>query len=271
MPTDYGNPGPNDGSLRSVHTRKALVVFAVLAAVSTRAAVNPCDPLLVQPETDPNGYRLRGDRCEGVFVRQVSGSASLLIASFTRNFAEFDPRSGKDLRLEWVVASEARPTTLRAHGLRRRQYYRMDAERPPGTRSYTWPTTVLGNLDISRRFLGVLAWTDMDIGSGSRRVHLPLQVGSEPFRSPLRGYELILVPEVELTEIFLTLSSIGDGPARTRFRDRPLSYGYYPQLQGVRIPISDLDRTGVYSLQIGATQRNGASTTTGFWFYHAGW
>jgi len=38
--------------------------LSVLAAMLWLQAVrSPCDQRLVQPGNDPNGYRLRGDRC----------------------------------------------------------------------------------------------------------------------------------------------------------------------------------------------------------------
>ena len=246
--------------VRSQTTRAVAALTVMLFGVcALLSAADPCDPRLVQPPTDPDGYRLRGDRCEGIFIRQVSGSASLLIASFTQGFAEFNPRQGGVLPLDWTPAAASKATKLRAYGLRRRQYYRMDTEQPPGTRVYRWPATVLGNLDISKRFLGVVAWNELEVGSQTRPVYLPLRIGTEPPRAGQHEYQLILVSDVELMEVFLSLAAVDvNGKAgRYLMKDRPLGYGYYPREEAIRIPLSNLDLAGLHRLEVAATQRDG--------------
>jgi hypothetical protein len=232
-----------------------------------QAAPSPCDPRLVQPGTDPNGYRLRGDRCEGVFVQPVAGSASLLVASFVETFAEFNPRTTSTLPLVWSPAQPSKPTLLRAYGLRRRQYYRMDAERPAGIRSYTWPATILGNLDLSRQFLGVLAWNEIDVGGQARRVYLPLAVGATP-NAPGGSFELQLVAGTELTEVYLTLAAVSETGAtrRTYWQRRRLGRSFYPAQQPITIPITGLEESGLHRLDIAVAQRDGGSANAEVWF-----
>jgi hypothetical protein len=251
----------------------ALVVAALCAVCWTQARVDPCDPGLIQPEQDPNGYRFRGDdRCEGVYLQPLAGSAALLFASFTEAFQAFDPRAGRNLQLEWTPVKGAGPTRLRAYGLRRRQYYRMDTERPAGTRSYAWPTTILSNLDLSRPLLGVVAWNEVNVGSQSRRVYLPLRIGAATAQGDPLVYELILVANVELTEVSLTLSLVDDeGRVRQVYlRNQPLGYGYYPSNQGIRVPITALGQSGLHRLEVAAKQRDLGSSTAELWFYHPG-
>jgi len=243
---------------------------AVLAAMLwLQAAQSPCDPRLVQPGNDPNGYRLRGDRCEGVFVQPVAGSASLLVASFVESFADFNPRTTASLPLVWAPAEPSKPTFLRAYGLRRRQYYRMDAERPAGIRSYTWPATILGNLDLSRQFLGVLAWNEIDVGGQARRVYVPLKVGAMPGASG-GSFELQLVSGTELTEVYLTLAAVNEAGVtrRTYWQRRPLGHSFYPAQQPITIPITGLDQSGLHHLEIAVVQRDGGSANAEVWFAH---
>src|SRR5579863_1516285 len=87
-------------------TRKGIVKLAhmlVIAARLASAQSSPCDPHLPQPAQDPYGYRLRGDRCEGVYIQEVSG-APLLVASWTESFADYDLTSRQQLAMEWDTA-----------------------------------------------------------------------------------------------------------------------------------------------------------------------
>jgi hypothetical protein len=253
--------------------RSALAVIAALLGIASSAiGADPCDPSLIQLPNDPNGYRLRGDRCEGIYLEPLAGSASLLIASFTEVYSEFDAHVDPTLPLEWTLLDVARPTQLRAYGLRLRQYYRMDAERPAGARAYAWPTTILGNLNLSQRLLGAVAWQEAEVDSQGRRVHLPLRVGSDGRRGNPGVYALVLLAGVELTEVFLTLSRLDEnGSARQVYlRKQPLGYGYYPAHQGIPVPLSGLNERGLHKLEVAATQRDLGSATTEFWFYHPG-
>jgi hypothetical protein len=99
-----------------------LVGFLLFARSSSRlvsAQQSPCDPNLTQLGQNPQGYRLRGDRCEGIYIQPVSGSTTLLVASFTEFFEDFDPSlsgqlsassgvrsrrgSGWKLRMLWIT------------------------------------------------------------------------------------------------------------------------------------------------------------------------
>src|SRR5919108_743620 len=93
-----------------------------------------CDPYLGQVSDNPYGYRMRGDRCEGIYIKEVS-TTILLVASLTESFEDYDLNSSKPLLIEWNKASGDGVVRLRAQGLRRRLYYRMDTVRPRGSLS----------------------------------------------------------------------------------------------------------------------------------------
>src|SRR5262245_57769459 len=97
-----------------------LLSFGGRAAAQSRA----CDPLLTQPAASPHGYRLRGDRCEGIYVQEVAGTP-LVVASLTDGFAPFDLKTVQHLLLTWSAPADTE-LHLRALGLRRKLYYRMD-------------------------------------------------------------------------------------------------------------------------------------------------
>lgn len=225
-----------------------------------------CDSLLEQPASNPNGYRLRGDRCEGIFVQQVAGTP-LLVASFTASFDQYDVSNVQSLDIGWSVPVEG-PIQLRAYGLRRKLYYRMDTMVSSARRSYTWPADLLAALNIPQPEVGVVGWIRNRVGRIDRDVYLPLQIGAR--RSRPDNYMLVLLPGVPLSEIYVSLAAVGsDGRAVKYIRDEePLKYNYYPAERAIDIPITRLPTPGIYYALIGAEMQSGGSLTTELWFYH---
>jgi hypothetical protein len=231
-------------------------------------AATPCDSSLVQPAANPLGYRLRGDRCEGIYVQQVSG-APLAVVSWTQSYPDYDLSSMRPLKIAWQTTSSA-PIRLRAQGLRRRLYFRMDAAVRPSSQSFIWPTELLSALQIPRSDLGIVGTTEYDFDGERRQVYVPLRI-SQDVNSPQSGsYSLALLPGMELKEVFLTLTG-PSGKTAVKIKDgEPVGYGYYPAERTVEIPIRGLKNSGFYHLEIGATLRSGGVVATEFWFYHPG-
>jgi hypothetical protein len=229
-----------------------------------------CDPQLKQTSDDPNGYRPRGDRCEGVYIREVA-STTLLVASLTDSVEDFNAGNGKPLLVEWA-APESGEVHIRAHSLRHRLYYRMDTVRPPGSKSYTWPTNLLSTFNLRRNELGWIAWTNYAVGSTTREVYLPLRVRqTESPRSS--GYQLVLLPGVELSEVYISLAPVGrDGRAGAFIKkDEPLKYGFYPADRLIAVALPVLGTPGIYWVEIKAVRRTGgAASAPPIWFYHSG-
>ena len=249
-----------------------LVAFALNAPPSGAQAGSqhsPCDPNLHQREQDPQGYRLRGDRCEGIYLQAVSGS-SLLVASFTRLFEAFDPGSLDKLSLDWSSPAKT-PVHLRAYALREKLYYQMDTIAAPGQATYSWPGGVLNGLHLSKPDIGVVGFIDYPIAGEDRTVYLPLRIYGKT-RKPTQGYELVLVPGSQLKEIFISLAKVeADGRPHTfLISDRPLHRGYYPAERGTLVEIPNPDSPGIYYLEIGATTMYGEPLTQQMWFYHDG-
>jgi hypothetical protein len=89
----------------------------------------------------------------------------VLLVSLTRSALDYDLKSGKELAIAWDAPTNRQPIRLRGVGLRQRLYYQMDAVRPAGTRSYTWNTGVLANLNLKPDELGLLAWVSTPVGA----------------------------------------------------------------------------------------------------------
>jgi hypothetical protein len=260
--------------------RRALLWSALLGAVALhaiglhsmgRAAESPCDPSLPQAASNPYGYRLRGDRCEGVYAREV-GAASLTLASLTESFQEYDARSGRPLVVEWSTPAGAAEVHLRAVALRRRLYYRMDTVRASGTPSYEWSPGLLAALGITRADLGIVGSARVRMGGIERTVYVPVRIaqGARPARA--RGYSLVVVPGVELAEVFVSVAAVGaDGRPQSFLRDgQPLGHGYYPAERAIEIPIAGLPSPGTYYVEVGAKLRAGETSSLELWLLHAG-
>jgi len=232
------------------------------------AQIRSCDPLLEQPTTNPNGYRLRGDRCEGIYIQQVAGTP-LVVASFTESFEEYDARSARNLIIRWS-APPSGDVHLRALGLRRKLYYRMDTTRSSSGGSYTWPADMLGALNIGKVDVGLAGWTRYRVGPTDRDVYVPVNVGRPEARSASNAYTLVLLPGVPLSEVYVSMALVGsDGrPAKFVRDEEPLRYNYYPAERPIDILITKPMTPGVYYVLLGATLTDGGSLTTELWFYH---
>jgi hypothetical protein len=230
-----------------------------------------CDPDLKKPTDDPYGYQLRGtsrDRCEGIYNIGVAANP-LLIASMTAWFEDFDPAAGTDLTIEWRMPGDA-GIHLRAYTLKHNVYYRMDSLRPAGRRSYDWQPGLLFALNLSKRDLGVVGWMSYPIGQRKRDLYLPLRIRQRASVGKFQGYQLLLLPGVELAEVFLSLAPLKPNgePGGFSKNAQKLGYGYYPIEQPVPIIITEAKTPGVYYLKLSATLKRGGSTTTEIWFYH---
>jgi hypothetical protein len=249
-----------------------LVVFWSIACAISAATTkdDDCDPSLEQPKENPYGYRLRGDRCEGMYVKQVA-STILLVASFTETFEEYDLSSNKDLVVEWKALGNEQ-VRLRGHGLRRKLYYRMDTVRSPEAQTFSWPVGLLAALAIPKQDIGVVGWTHYSAGKIEREIYLPLRINQKKGKSRLGTYTVVLLPGAELSEVYVSLATVGkDGHPETFLRDGiALGYNYYPADRRIDIPISDLKAPGLYYVEIGAKLKTGGSATVEFWMYHSG-
>jgi len=225
---------------------------------------------LSRASEDPYGYRFRDDRCEGVYITEVAAPA-LRVVSWTQSLEEFDPAAGKNLVMAWTAPGNA-PVHLRAHALKQRLYYRMDAIRPGDSRTYSWPSNLLASLELRTSELGIVAWTSYLVGKPSIEVYLPLRVGERRAAVPSGGYRLVLLPGVELAEVFISVAHAEPNglPGASIKKDEPLKHGYYPAEWPILITIAQPVTPGVYYVEIGATLRAGGSSTARIWFYQPG-
>ena len=229
-----------------------------------------CDSLPVRV-SDPLHYRQRGDRCEGLYGQDVSGSSELQLVSLVEHVERIDDTASAPVRIEWT-APEGEPVALRASPLRAGLYYRMETARPiTGTR-YDWPSDVRKSLRIGSADIGLLGWTMTTLGGIRRELFVPLRVTQRRPSSSSSSYRLTLWPTVGLSEVYVTVAATGanGAPGRHLQRDEKLGYGYYPAARPIDVRLPALSERGVYFVRIAATRDGGGGATRTFLLYHAG-
>lgn len=250
-----------------------LLVIASLSRGDSGLQQSPqphCDSNLRSTPAEPYGYRLRGDRCEGLYARDVAGGATLLLASLTERFDDFERTRDEPLRIAWTMPGQP-SVRLRSYSLKRKVYFRMDTERSSGDSTYDWPANILRNLGMSRADIGVVGWASFPVGTVRRDVYVPLRISRGEAAATTRLLQLVILPSAELTEVFVSVALVSPDGATTVSleRDRALRHGFYPADRGVRIALPMVKTSGTYLVEIGATLRAGGSATTRFWMHHA--
>lgn len=234
------------------------------------AAQVSCDPSLSGIKEGTLGYRDRGDRCEGLYINPVS-STTLFVASFTEHFENFD-NTGNTILIEWDKLPANKEIQLRAQGIKPRLYYRMDTYKPGGNTFFAWPSGVLSSLNIRRSDVGVIGRIKLPVGNTERFVHIPLRIRSQAGAKHTGTYKLVLMPGVQLTEVYITLATVAQNGNPERFlkAEEALGYGYYPAERPVEISIDTPKEKGIYYLKLGAKIKSGGTKAIEFWFYNPG-
>lgn len=257
------------------HRPYIVLVFVFSLLLSLASSSKPvfaqgehCDPGLKQVTSDSYGYRVRGDRCEGIYIREVRFS-TLEVVSLTESVENFDPATNQNLLVQWVAPPKTN-VRVRAYSLRHKLYYRMDSLRPAGSASYEWSPNLLAALNLRKRELGLVAFVSQPVDAKVRDVYLPVRLTQNAAVNRSNRYDLVLMPGVELAEVFVSLASLNpDGRIGAYLkRNEALGWGYYPAERGITIAIPKLNASGIYYLEIGATKKAGGSLTTQVWFYH---
>jgi hypothetical protein len=230
----------------------AAFTWQPLAAQSPAAP--PCDDNLLRLAAPVNGYQQRGNRCEGLYARQVAGT-TLFLSSFTESFEKYDLESDDSLLVRWHVPSDS-SIQLRAETIRPGRNYRMDARAVPRDTAYRWSNRILRSERIGRSDLGVLGWTRVTVGNRKRLAYVPLAISQKTALSACGPLQIVLSTEVRLTEVLISVAQIDTTGAELRVikKDEPLQRGFYPAGSPIAIELkrADLAAPGLYSLKVSA-------------------
>ena len=242
--------------------RRGLLIVLLCASPGPFVAAQStsCDPNLKQ-EAQPQGYRQRGDRCEGYFIQPVAGGR-LDIQSFAQA-RRIDVAGKSELTLGWP-AFGSETVQVRAYSLSPKEYYRMDTVRPSGQTSYTWPVAIPASRNLA---IGLMSWTKALVGSSRETVYLPVSVAGASSAT----YTITLIPSVTAEQVYVTIGAVNADGSRGRvLRSRePLNLGYYPAFRSIAVNLPALP-AGLYRADFAASWENGSSATTGMYFYSAG-
>jgi len=129
-----------------------------------------CDSVRPLPSSS-SAYKNRGNRCEGLYVADVS-SKSIDIISFTSGSISYDLNS--KLPLKVAVLSKSSPVNVRAVAVTPKTYYRMDTFVLAGA-TLIWPVTdVLLPENLTDNRIGIFGW----VGTESAKIFVPVRVVS---------------------------------------------------------------------------------------------
>ena len=233
---------------RSIVAGLAVALAWVLLPVEAVGQTSPCDPAIERnARRGQLGYQSRGEHCEGLYETDVA-ALPIWVASLTQVFSPYDLNSTDPLVISWEPPA-GDGLNLRAHGIKRNLYYRMDAPGRAGG-AFEWSTDVLAAQGIERDDIGVLGWSTHSSDGAQHNVLVPVRVaqGGREAGTGTEGYELVLVPNVRLNEVFVTLAAVsgpGEYPQGSYIKDRePLGQVVYATQQPIRAHLTGFDAPG---------------------------
>jgi hypothetical protein len=249
----------------------AALLIAICSPSKPTGAESFCDPNIPQSKSGTTAYRMRRDRCEGIFAQQVS-SPHLEIRSLVGSFQPFDPKRDSELVLIWKAPpGNKADVQLRAFSFKPGTYYRMDTRVHPDHSAFHWPTDVLNSEGLGRADLGLLAWMEIAEPEGAKNtVYLPLSTGTGSSKAK-EGYTVTFLPSTRLSEVHVRISRLaGQGSAPTVMRDDKLIDDYYAPSEPAAFPTGKLGPAGFYRITITALPKAGNPVVQDFILYHSG-
>lgn len=250
--------------------RLGVVVIAVAMAASSlyaQSKVSHCDASLKVDEQNPQSYRLRGDRCEGVYAQDVA-STTLAIVSLTETFLEFDSAAVRSVPIRWVSPGQA-PVHLRALSTPYRSYFRMDSVRPAGDAAFEWPTAVLSGRKLSSKDIGVVGTFEQLVDQKPRTIYVPLQVAPKDGAAWGATYQLRLVPGGDLSDVSWSLSRLEQDQRTLKnlIQGRKATQGLFPRGRPFVLDLQGFDQPGIYQVEVAGSSDSGKAGTS-LWILH---
>src|SRR5262245_56612940 len=101
------------GALLLVALGCSTAFVAPLESRQSATTVNPCDTKLIPTKGDPLAYSQRGERCEGLYVHEVAGSADLSLVAFIEALRPPTTAADDQLQVRWARSPEKLPVHVR--------------------------------------------------------------------------------------------------------------------------------------------------------------
>jgi hypothetical protein len=232
-----------------------LLFLTALLTFPSQAAwgQSDCDPSVKGDEDHPEGYRQRGDRCEGLYWHPHALEGSLSVVGF-RRMAPMDWSSLPDsVRVAWKKSAPIPPkaeVSVKGVLLRSDMYYRMDANKTYSMGAFDWPTDVLRALHLDFKDLGLFAATSVRIGGAMWQVYLPLEIGLPQVGSST--YELTMVPGTALADLSWQYSKVGSDGLPTKALNGEKLKRSFPAAEPIRLQIPVPKNEGYFYVEINA-------------------
>ena len=253
-----------------------LTLSAALVLVSPAAASgqSSCDPSLIQNNSLSIGYRPRGDRCEGIYRRQVSSFGVQLISltaqSDLRDLCAFGER------VHLVIPTRrgepgSVPVRVQAESLRSDLYYRLDVELK-SRNSFELPADPRSHNEVRLTAAELALLAKVPAVAGANRIDalLPVRLAGEPSAHVLPPYRALLMPGRRVRDVFVSLWRY-DGATATRIvSERSLNARPYPADTPIAIVLerTDVQQAGLYRSRVNVEFESGEAESLDFYFVH---
>lgn len=226
-----------------------LLLFPSGKSVLSVQESDPCDAdILKLAVNEPSGYKSRGDRCEGLYHRQVSTSTPLSLRSFMSD----PPKAGampSSLKVSWLLSSD-RQVELHAKALKARVYFQMNARAKSNDRVFDWPTDLLNAASLGLTDIGLTA-SYRDKGEN---VYVPTRIANTQSAGDGATYRVALWPEQPLKEVFTSVTGRkADGTLVQVQPKKELGRGFYPASRAIQFSIPIPQSSGRHELTISAS------------------
>lgn len=245
------------------------IVLRLALALLTAAPAVGQDYCQLETSDNFSGYKMRGNRCEGIYAQDVSANL-LQIVSFAARFDEFADSNTANLYIRWQAPGDG-TLWISGRGQARNSFYGLDTAVPREQEEFSWPAKILQDKGYRKRFLGFLAWytaEEMQVD----KLHLPITVGPgiAPADTSSNSYELVIRTGAAFQQVYLALDRLCGSTYQPVWPDKELGQGYY-STQRVPHRLDVSGSKGVYRLRINALGENGTyAPGRSFHFLHQG-
>lgn len=202
-----------------------LVITCVFFIITTgSAAAQHCDASIQGVSDHPFGYRIRGDRCEGIYWEPRSDIGVIALVSLVTLPKKLSSTPAGQIKLYWKTPSFASSTQqhVRASSLSDKIFYRLDADRPTTSQSFAWPLKIIKKIELPLDEIGFLVMSNLQIGAIGWQAYIPVSV-SQPVEQGIHPQiEMILVSDSIVKDISWRRYKLSDDGTPSSLLDKGL-------------------------------------------------
>lgn len=186
-----------------------LVYLSQFFGVAQSSAQLACQKSPLAVADEGLKYKLRGNRCEGLFMQPVAASSHIRVIGYHLHAPVFEPGSKTPIRVSVGGSAASQAIQLHAVSMRFRQYYRMDTMLQ-SSHLFLWDRTLLNNQQIALRpdELAMVACDGACDKAAPRLLPVSL-VADEP--PPHPAPELIFSSNVDISKLVVRLVRLPGG------------------------------------------------------------